>query len=584
MMKCLTNCFRFRFLIVAITFFTNVSLPLSARNMIYAIQPMLNHTAIAESSTQLDLGGEGPTPNNTMSASGFGADICYAPSEGDDMGRGHTTMPDGPYTFGDSQQAIILSTLAIGQLIGTLCALFIYDFCYVRPLLTIFLVWTGLLNVLLPFIAKKAFLVGILTSRLSIGLYIGIMTPVNVIICSTWFPENEKIFVLTLVSSGQNAGNILFSLAGHVNESIGWEFLFYIPGSLTLLCGFMLAIFYNDEPLASNFLSEEEKSKLSKENNSKTNLRKRGKVASANGWSLRMFNISIARHSRKQPAPWFKALGTIEYWAILSGTFGQSWASEATLTYTQIYLTEVHNYSLSKTSLLNSLPTNISMVVFGVLGSKIAEYCIHEGICKKITMRRIGGCILWCTGIYFVLLGVLPCKAIDDSIIALLVFSSFRAGAYVSIQPAFRDISPKYQDSLTTLSMVVGFLPGFIVPAIIGFVGKETRHEWMVLFSISASVIFVSVGFFIFAVKPEEKQFEWKTPQSKRKPLPSMYSLRDTMDSTPKVASEYASNSWPGGLSNLYASSQRQNEDIRTVAGRHVSRIQSMMIIDEEKK
>lgn len=87
-------------------------------------------------------------------------------------------------------------------------------------------------------------------------------------------------------------------------------------------------------------------------------------------------------------------------------------------------------------------------MVFGVAGTQLGEFCIQRNLCKKSTVRRIGGVFLASTGIYFLLLGLLPCKVIDKTIIALLVFSSFRSGTFVSLLPAFHDISPTYQDTL----------------------------------------------------------------------------------------------------------------------------------------
>ncbi len=92
--------------------------------------------------------------------------------------------------------------------------------------------------------------------------------------------------------------------------------------------------------------------------------------------------------------------------------------------------------------------TNISIVVFGVIGTQIGEFCIQRNKCKKSTVRRVGGGFLAMTGFYFLLLGLLPCNVIDHAIIGLLIFSSFRSGTFVSLLPSFHDISPTYQDTL----------------------------------------------------------------------------------------------------------------------------------------
>ncbi len=203
-------------------------------------------------------------------------------------------------------------------------------------------------------------------------------------------------------------------------------------------------------------------------------------------------------------------------------------------------------------------------MVFGVVGTQIAEYCIHHNYSKKSTVRRIGGMFLATTGIYFLLLGLLPCVIIDKAIIALLIFSSFRSGTFVSLLPAFHDISPTYQDTLFSVSMVVGFIPGFVVPAIMGVVGKETRKDWLIIFVITAVVIFISVGFFIFSIRPKIQGFDdvaikreklrlekkLEDVETELEPPPPPKEVRGD-HFTPQAAKEYAERVWPDGMQNV---------------------------------
>ena len=108
--------------------------------------------------------------------------------------------------------------------------------------------------------------------------------------------------------------------------------------------------------------------------------------------------------------------------------------------------------------------TNISIVVTGVAATQIADYCLHHNRCKKSTVRRIGGLLLSMSGIYFVLLGTLPCYVIDKVIVALLVLSSLRSGTYISLIPFCHDISPTYQETLYSLRFVAGNLLTQSVP------------------------------------------------------------------------------------------------------------------------
>lgn len=340
----------FRYFILAIIFFVNVTHPLSCRNMIYAIQPMTNHSALE---VQLDPDFD----NRTEDTSSFG-DTCHPPKT---MNESRHVWLDGPHLFDNKRQALILSAVAVGQLFGTLFSLLIYDFCYLSPIMSIALFWSGLLNLFLPLIASKAGSVGVIISRFSIGLYMGMLTPANSWMCNNWFPPKEKDFVGTIINSGSNVGNTLFATAGIATKYLGWNSLFWIPGSLSILCSVLVFAFLTDDPSTSQFLSEEEKKGFMRQKTSRQeyNLAIDKKSNSAKfrpRSSFHKFNVAIARVSRRKPVPWFKVLGYLQFWALLAGVMAHSWACEATITYTQIYLTEIHNYSLSYASFLNTVP------------------------------------------------------------------------------------------------------------------------------------------------------------------------------------------------------------------------------------
>ena len=285
-------------------------------------------------------------------------DTCHG--DGDQNRPRHSLLLDGPYLFDDRRQAIILSVLAVGQLFGTLFSLLIYDFCYMGPIMSISVFWCGLLNLFLPAIAAKAGSVGVIISRFSIGLYIGLLTPTNSAIVHNWYKTSERDTVNAIFNSGSNVSNTLFALSGFVVDGLGWEALFWIPGALSVFCSMLILIFFTDDPTANQYLSDEEKKLLADNYAARDeyarSLQGKNDKAFKKRTSTHMFNVAIARVSRRKPAPWFKALAYLQFWALLSCIFGHHWACEATITYTQIYLTEIHNYSLSKASFLNTVP------------------------------------------------------------------------------------------------------------------------------------------------------------------------------------------------------------------------------------
>lgn len=350
---------RFRFFVLFLISLVNISLPLNTRNMIYAIQPMINHSALEVHYDDDDFGFNDKLRRRRTAKSR--EDTCHNDSADADSVARHDNMRDGPYLFDDKRQALILSVLAVGQLFGTLFSLLIYDFCYMGPILSICICWCGLLNMFLPTIADKAGSVGVIISRFSIGLYVGILTPINSAIVHNWYLTTERDMVSAIINSGSNLGNTLFAFSGVIVSRLGWKALFWFPGAFAVVCGLLVFLFFTDEPLSNHFVSEEERKLLSdpmtiRNDYAHSLQHSANQKAFKRRTSFHTFNVAIARVSRRKPAPWFKALGYLQFWALLSCIFGHYWACEATITYTQIYLTEIHDYTLSKASFLNTVP------------------------------------------------------------------------------------------------------------------------------------------------------------------------------------------------------------------------------------
>ena len=323
---------RFRLVILVAIFMANVCFTLSSRNIIYAIQPMLNHTALEGKYAKLFH----------EDHDGNGTGTCRAKQNDEDVG--YQQMKDGPYLFSSTSQALMLSAVAIGKLLGAIMALFIYDFVYLGPVLVVSTLWIGLLNVLIPFFAAKTGSFGIIFSRLCVGIYIGLLTPANNVISTKWFTRKEKNMANAIFSSGANVGNILFCLSGMVNS---WELLFWIPGGAAMVMSILLLIIFTDDPEINRFVHPVEKDLLERHRKLRGDLDESYK---------RSGSFRVSRKKRRDPAPWCKKMKNLGVWSLLLGSLGYYWACEATITYTQIYLMQIHNYSLSKASLLNTVP------------------------------------------------------------------------------------------------------------------------------------------------------------------------------------------------------------------------------------
>ena len=377
-----------RYLVIFITFLANVSIPLCTRNIVFALQPMVNHSAV-QHDRPLDYQKETCHPLDVKTASR----IDEKPRE------------NGIYAFSDDTQSHILGDPFIAQMGGTFVALYIFDLgtWNENNIYATCLFMSGILNLLLPLIAYYGGSIGIIISRIAIGFYTGIMTPTNYMTARTWAQPSECDMAIAVMYAGGSVGSVLFAFAGALADSVGWESLFYIPGAFQLLCSVLIYYYCSSE----------------------------GK--------------------RRTTIKWYKALKSLKYWAILFATFGYYWSSEGILVYTVNYLHDMHGYSDRQIAYYSSLPTNMSMFLMGVIAPWLTNILIEKKWVGKVTIRRIGGILCSLAGIPLILMGTLSCAAVEDGIVPILVLSSIRAGYYISIAPTINELQ-KDQKQLFTFS------------------------------------------------------------------------------------------------------------------------------------
>ena len=282
---------------IFITFLANVSIPLCTRNIVFALQPMVNHSAL-QTDEPRDYQSESCHPLDLDTASR----INEKPQE------------DGIYTFSEDTQAHILGDPFIAQVIGTGIAIYIFDIGYERNIYALCLLWSGILNVLLPVFAYYGGSIGIIISRIAIGFYTGIMTPTNYMTARSWALDSEWDMAIAFMYAGGSIGSVLFAFAGVLADSIGWEYLFYIPGAFQILCSMLVAIFSLDDPTESPFLSVEEEILLGKKPSEATNNQYKTFYWYILHMTKNVLTIyKFQRTVRRDTGKWYRAFKSMKY-------------------------------------------------------------------------------------------------------------------------------------------------------------------------------------------------------------------------------------------------------------------------------
>jgi len=145
-------CGHFRFLILFMTFFASVCQVLVIRNLVFALPAMLDLTREFQ--------------KNLHNVSD--ADTCIQGTNARELLE-IKNQKGGPFKWSADELTTLLGVAPVGMVIGTVLALFVYDYCFTRPIFSVSLLWAGLLNLFAPEIAYRGRAAGIMISRLAIG-------------------------------------------------------------------------------------------------------------------------------------------------------------------------------------------------------------------------------------------------------------------------------------------------------------------------------------------------------------------------------------------------------------------------------
>lgn len=147
------------------------------------------------------------------------------------------------------------------------------------------------------------------------------------------------------------------------------------------------------------------------------------------------------------------------------------------------------------------------MIVFGLLVGCLNDYLLRKGV-PKIYVRRGFGLLILLSATMFVAIPLLECSLIDNSIIWLLLMTSFRSGVYGSVIPSYHDLSPTFYKSLLSLSYTITLVGGASVPMLMGYVGKDTIEQWTTTYVVSAVIVAVSVLVYVVLVETEVQPWD----------------------------------------------------------------------------
>ena len=489
-----------------IPFFCIFTATILQYKIIFALGGMVNHT-LADGEIKSDNGSYASTEDGKT---------CVLKTKV----ANQKLYDDGPFKWNPGVEGMVVSAGLFGCMAGMVVALFIYDTLDSRLIVSVTFGISGALTIATPLVSEAAkgnpesWLIVSATEFL-VCAFSSILTPEIPTLINNWFLAKEFYLVTNVVLMGLDSGRIMFTLTGAIVGSMGWQWMFHLPGILSILVGVTFYIFVTREPVDNIFLSEEEKVLLATEKGKpytsevELNKEKEKNPSCATQTSecfkkvlkfkrdMKFFNRQTTTYSR----PWGKIVRTPMVWLSIMQQTSQTWIMSMTIYMNKDFLEEIHGYSVEEAAMMVSLPTNLMNILVYITSGHLADFLVSKNV-AKIRIRQMGVIIQILSVVPTFAMPFLPCKIMSYRAFTVFVhvWSSLRIIGTLAGYASFNDISPTFQGTLVTMSYFSqNSLPGLLISFLKGVFGFTPVSAWQKNYAINCSgIITLALLYLIF--------------------------------------------------------------------------------------
>ncbi|RKR14407.1 ACS family D-galactonate transporter-like MFS transporter [Maribacter vaceletii] len=346
-----------------------------------------------------------------------------------------------------------------------------------RVLYTFIMVFWSIATLIQGMVNSFTALIGL---RASIGFFEAPSYPINNLVVTRWFPENERATAIGIYTSGQFLGMaFLLPILTLIQDAFGWRGLFIISGIIGLVWAAIWYFFYRD-PKDHKSISESELNYI-QEGGGLIETKKQTEVKEKFNWE----DIKEVFSYRK-------------LWGLYIGQFCLGATLIFFLTWFPTYLVKYRGLDFLKSGFLASIPYLAAFV--GVLLSGFtSDYLTKKGYSVE-TSRKLPIIIGMLLSI-----GVIGANYTDDTFFIILFLSiSFFGNGLASIAWVFISlIAPTRLIGLTGGAFnFIGGLAGIVVPIVIGYLVKDGDFSPALFFIGGIALLgFVSYTFIVGKVE-----------------------------------------------------------------------------------
>ncbi|KAJ9591411.1 hypothetical protein L9F63_002017 [Diploptera punctata] len=400
-----------------------------------------------------------------------------------------TAEGNGEFDWNEELQGYVLSATGYGIILTHVIGGRLSEKFGPKYIIGSSLFFTGLLTVLCPLFARWH-VIAFIVLRVLVGATSGVILPSMQVIISRWYTVEERQFMSSIILSSISFCLVAtLSASGILADALGWPFVFYLCGGLTIFWVIPWLLFIYDSPEVHPFISDEEKNHI--------------------------LNSLVKYKNDKATVmvPWISILTSAPVWAHIVFGFGHSWVSATLISELPTYLSRILHFNLKQSGLTSAIPfifTPIGGMFFGYVGQKVRM----NGYLSPLNSMRFFNTICSVLGpIILFSITLVGCDAMATLVLLCctqLATSAYSGGSLVNNL----DLANNYAGTISGISITIISLTSIFSPLVVGELtnNDQTLTQWHIVFYISALITLCSYVFFTIFGSVEEQP--WNRPVS----------------------------------------------------------------------
>jgi len=454
-------------------------------NLSVAIIAMVNHTAILQKGGD-DHHGEGESECDT----------------GVEEHHGNSTMEEeedslmGPFIWDDTIQGLVLASYFYGYILTQVVGGWVAEKFSAKHVFGLGAVLNIICTLLTPLAANISWIC-VIVLRIIMGIGGGVTLPGMHVLIAKWAPPNERSKIASTVYAGMTLGTLVtMPLSGVLAAELGWQYIFYVQGSLSIIWYILWLFLVFDSPTQHPRIGKTERQMIE---------------SSLGGGGAH------GEKAAKPPVPWKKVWTSLPVWAIIVAHTGGNWGWYMLLVKLPTYMSYILKFNIKANAGMSAVPFLCNWI-FTMINANIMDGLRAKGFITTTTARKISTIIASIPpGICLIAVTYVGCNT-DLAVALLTIGTMFVGGMYSGFLANHIDIAPAFAGTLMGITNTFATLSGIIVPSFVGAItyGNQTVEAWRIIFIITFVIFGIEAVFYTIFGSGEEQ--EWAKQKKTENP------------------------------------------------------------------